>query len=180
MRQSAGYVPGASGSWSWSSAGAPGAPAALQSPSVDGKATGLRREEGTRTPPHKDGISRQQREPRNPPSHRERTWASLTNTRPRLFSSFMICRMAILTSTCTRFCTSDTWRILEESQGGSVQVLSGRWSPREPPRPWHPQLTSCEPPWCSSAMLHACPPDASPARPGACAGSSLHPPETGI
>lgn len=33
-RQSAGCVPGASGSWSWSSVVAPGAPAALQSPSA--------------------------------------------------------------------------------------------------------------------------------------------------
>lgn len=41
-------------------------------------------------------------------------------------------------------------------------------------------LTSCEPPWCSSAASHACPRGASPVRPGACAGSSLHLPGTGI
>lgn len=117
----------------------------------------------------KEGVS-----PQDPP-HRC-TWASLTSTRPRLLSSFMICRMAILTSTCTRFCTSDTWRILGEGRARSGQAGTHLGTP---PWPWHP-LTSSEPPWCSSAVLHACRRGASPARPGAYAGSSLHPPETGI
>lgn len=53
------------------------------------------------------------------------TWASLTRTRPRLFSSFMICRMAILTSTCTRFCTSDTWRILMDKSSQARNLALG-------------------------------------------------------
>lgn len=59
------------------------------------------------------------------------TWASLTRTRPRLFSSFMICRMAILTSTCTRFCTSDTWRILMDKTSQARKPGLGT------PKPWH-------------------------------------------
>lgn len=45
------------------------------------------------------------------------TWASLTSTLPRLLSSFMICRMAIFTSTCTRFCTFVTRRMLPGTGG---------------------------------------------------------------
>ena len=63
------------------------------------------------------------------------------------------------------------WRV---RSGPVRQVLT----PGPPPSHW-PPLTSCEPPWCSSAVLHACPRGASPMRPGACAGFSLHPPGTG-
>lgn len=55
------------------------------------------------------------------------TWASLTSTLPRLLSSFMICRMAIFTSTCTRFCTSVTRRMLPGTGGqGDTGDTGGR------------------------------------------------------
>lgn len=179
MRQSAGYVPGASGSSSWSSVVAPGAPAVPLSPSAEKetkktpKMASTAESANPQDPPTVDGVSSQQMGPRNP-----HTWASLTSTRPRLFSSFMICKMAILTSTCTRFCTSDTWRILGGNRVSQLRKVLTQELP--PTMALASTLTSCEPPWYSSAALHACLQGASPTRPGACAGSSLHPPETGI